>query len=138
MSSAPDVQTPMEIAVTVVVQADKVLIGPRPTGTPLEGFWEFPGGKVLPGESPSEAAARECREETGLAVRVGRLLAEVEYAYPHDRVRLWFFEAEPILPEQTPHAPFRWVRLAQLPEYRFPEANRAVLAQLADRVNRPL
>ncbi len=137
MSSAPDGQPPTEIAVTVVLQADKVLIGPRPAGATLEGFWEFPGGKVQPGETPSQTAVRECQEETGLAVRVGRLLTETEHAYPHGRVRLWFFEAEPIRPEQTPRAPFRWVRLAELVEYRFPEANRTVLAQLAGRVRRP-
>jgi 8-oxo-dGTP diphosphatase len=122
---------PAEIAVAVVLQAGRVLIGPRPAGSPLAGLWEFPGGKVQPGESPSQAAVRECLEETGLTVRLGRLWNETEYAYSHGRVRLWFFQAEPCQPEQPPKPPFRWVPLAELPRYPFPEANRPVLDLLA-------
>ena len=67
---------PVSIAVAVVQHAGTVLIGRRAPEAPLGGLWEFPGGKVGPDETPGEAAARECREETGLAVRIGR-------PYPH-------------------------------------------------------
>lgn len=45
---------------------------------PSQGLWSVPGGRIEPGETPEQAAAREVREETGLQVRVGRLLATVE------------------------------------------------------------
>ena len=48
---------PVLVAVAVVEHASKVLVGRRPAGKPLAGLWEFPGGKVLPGETPEEAAA---------------------------------------------------------------------------------
>lgn len=123
---------PTSIAVVVVQQGATVLIGPRPLGVPLAGFWEFPGGKICAGETPEEAARRECREETGLEVRLVRRLATVEHAYPHGPVRLHFFLAEPEKPTPAPRAPFRWVARRDLGCYAFPPANAAVLAQLAE------
>ena len=54
--------SPVQIALAVVRHDDSVLIGQRPAGVPLAGYWEFPGGKILDDETPQEAAARECRE----------------------------------------------------------------------------
>jgi mutator protein MutT len=118
------------IAIAVVRRAGEVLIGQRGPGSTLAGLWEFPGGKVLPGESPAEAAARECREETGLAIQIGRLLAETDYDYPHGCLRLHFFEATAQDPQQSPAAPYRWIPLADLRQYEFPPANASVLAML--------
>ena len=58
------------IAIAVVEQDGRFLIGQRPPGVPLAGLWEFPGGKVEPGESPEQAAIRECREEAGIEVTI--------------------------------------------------------------------
>jgi 8-oxo-dGTP diphosphatase len=116
------------IAIAVVRQADRVLIGRRGPDVTLSGLWEFPGGKIMDGESPAEAAARECREETGLDVEIGPLLAETAYDYPHGSVRLQFFAAKPRDPLQPPAEPFRWVSYAELSHYEFPPANAAVLA----------
>jgi mutator protein MutT len=142
----------VEVALAVVRQGDRVLIGQRPAGGPLAGYWEFPGGKILSGESPQDAAARECREETGLQICVGSLLSLVDHVYPHGPVRLHFFAAEPRCPPRpsvgagavrgspdpapsadppyVPVAPFRWVPLADLPSYRFPPANTGVIQRM--------
>ncbi len=121
-----------EIAVAVVCDGPRVLIGRRPAGVPLAGLWEFPGGKVRPGESPEVAAARECLEETGLVVQVGGLYLVAEHEYPQSRLRLHFFAAEPIDPRRPPAQPFRWVPIAELAAYPMPPANAAVVRVLAE------
>lgn len=123
----------MEIAVAVVEREGRYLIGLRPAGAELAGYWEFPGGKVRAGESPADAAMRECREETGLAVRVIGNYATVEHDYPHGRLRLHFFACRPsdggTLSQELPER-FRWVTSAKLGGYRFPPANEVVLRLL--------
>lgn len=64
-----------------IVQDGKVLATQRGYGD-FEGRWEFPGGKIEPGETPQEALAREIQEELDAAVEVLRLVAQVEYDYP--------------------------------------------------------
>jgi 8-oxo-dGTP diphosphatase len=123
---------PVAVAVAVVHDARGVLVGKRPAGAALEGYWEFPGGKVGSGELPEVAAARECREETGLRVRIERCLLETVCHYPHGSVRLHFFAASAIDPADAPREPFRWVPRSQLPQYRFPPANGPILAMLAE------
>ncbi|MHB8899346.1 MAG: (deoxy)nucleoside triphosphate pyrophosphohydrolase [Thermoguttaceae bacterium] len=123
-------QRPTEIAVAVVRRHDAVLAGPRPRGAPLAGFWEFPGGKIDPGESPGEAAVRECREETGIAIRLVRPLAVVEHRYGHGSVRLHFFDASPTEVGSSPRAPFRWIQVAQLRASEFLPANAVIIEVL--------
>lgn len=118
------------IAVAVVRRGDAVLIGPRSADVPLAGYWEFPGGKVLPGESVDAAAVRECLEETGLRIHIRGTCAVVDHDYDHGSVRIHFLDAVPLNLEETPSTPFRWVPLIELDRYRFPPANAAVLAAL--------
>lgn len=124
---------PTPIAVAVVEHAGRFLVGPRRPGVPLAGYWEFPGGKVRPGETPAQAAARECLEETGLAVAVGKPYPPVVQQYDHDRLRLSFYACRPLAPEQPPREPFRWVRAAELARHRFLEANAGLIALLGIR-----
>jgi len=125
---------PSLIAIAVVLHDGRVLIGQRPPDVPLPNLWEFPGGKVAPGEAPEAAAARECREETALDVRITGSLDEVQHTYAHGVLRLCFFSAEPINPAQAPQEPFLWAPLADLPKYVFPPANAAVLKTLQNRL----
>jgi mutator protein MutT len=99
----------------------------------MAGYWEFPGGKCEPGESPASAAARECREEIGLEVCVGRLRREVTHRYPHAWVRLSYFDCATRVPdaEPDPATEFRWVPAGSLGTLRFPEANEPILIELA-------
>lgn len=121
---------PASIAIAVVRHGDRYLIGQRSADGPLPNYWEFPGGKVHADELPEAAAARECREETGLVVRVVDLFAEVLHTYSHGQLRLYFFSCELAGANDLPAAPFRWVPRAELADYEFPEANQAILAQL--------
>ncbi len=123
-------EQPTAIAIAVVRQTDCVLIGLRPAGKPLAGYWEFPGGKIGSDESPGEAAVRECCEETGLRIRVARTIAVVDHRYEHETLRLHFVEALSTEAESQPHLPFRWVPIAELDKYPFPPANAGVLETL--------
>lgn len=109
---------------------DRWLIGLRPAGVPLAGLWEFPGGKLRPGETPPAAAERECLEETGLRVSAHRVRAVIEHEYAHGRLRLHFLDCRPVAAEQPLPERFRWVTAAELAQYEFPPANAAVLEQL--------
>lgn len=119
----------MEIAVGIIHSSGRVLVGRRPANAVLGGRDEFPGGKVEADESAEQAVVRECREETGLNVRVLRLRAEVEHCYDHGNLRLHFYDCE-IAEPQVPRPPFRWVELAELATLRFPPANDAVVKSL--------
>lgn len=118
---------PVEIAAAVVQQGDEVLIGLRGDGVPLAGYWEFPGGKVQEGEPASDAARRECWEETGVAVRIVEPYPVVDYQYPHGSLRIHFFAAKPLGERGAVPDRFRWVKRADLSTYLFPPANAEVL-----------
>jgi 8-oxo-dGTP diphosphatase len=81
----------VEVAVGVLIRTDgAVLFGQRPAGRPYAGWWEFPGGKLEPGESVEQALARELREELGIDVRASHPWVVREHVYPHAHVRLDF------------------------------------------------
>ena len=124
---------PTLVGIGIIRRADRYLIRARPPGTVYAGYWEFPGGKVEPGETPEQTTVRECLEETGLAVVADRLRAVIEHTYPHGRVRLHVFDCLPVDPsaEPGPAHDCRWVVANELASYRFPEANEEILAQLA-------
>ena len=122
----------IQIAIAVVQHQGRYLIGQRPSGKPLAGKWEFPGGKILPGETAEVSAARECLEETGLGVLVVAPFPEIVHQYAHGKVHLHFFSCSPIDSAVEPREPFRWVEAAELGEYEFPEANRVLVAFLLE------
>lgn len=81
----------IEVAVGVLVRADgAVLFGQRRVGKPYAGWWEFPGGKVEPGECVEDALARELHEELGIDVQLSFPWMVREHVYPHAHVRLSF------------------------------------------------
>jgi len=81
-----------EVAAAVIERPDGLfLLACRPEGKPYPGYWEFPGGKIEPGESPREALVRELREELGIDTREAWPWITRVYAYTHATVRLHFF-----------------------------------------------
>lgn len=84
--------SPIDVAVGIMMKPNgDVLLGQRPEGKPYSGYWEFPGGKVEPGEEILEALKREFMEELGITVLAGEPWCGVEHVYPHAHVRLHFY-----------------------------------------------
>jgi A/G-specific adenine glycosylase len=117
------------IAVAVIRRDGRYLIGKRPQRGLLGGLWEFPGGKVEAGESHAQALRRECREELGVTVRVGGLVAEVSHAYSHFKVRLSVYACalEQGEPQPRAHDALAWAAPEAFGRYAFPKANHKFL-----------
>jgi 8-oxo-dGTP diphosphatase len=80
------------VAAAVILRADgEVLLAQRPAGKAYAGYWEFPGGKLEPGETPRHALDRELTEELGVTVRRAAPWLTQRFVYPHARVELHFF-----------------------------------------------
>ena len=85
-------KAPIDVAVGILMKPNgDVLLGQRPEGKPYAGYWEFPGGKVDPGETILEALKREFMEELGIEVLGAEEWCGVEHVYEHAHVRLHFF-----------------------------------------------
>jgi 8-oxo-dGTP diphosphatase len=102
----------------------EILIARRPAGAEFGRFWELPGGKVEPGESPQAAALRELAEETGIEAVAEGQLPPFSWDYPHAPLRLipvLCRADDPALPDDGVER--RWVSPADLDAFDFPPAN---------------
>jgi len=85
----------IQVAAAVVWRDGRLLLTQRPPGGPLGGLWEFPGGKVEPGETHEQALAREMLEELHVRARPGPVLAVDVHRYQHGlEVEIWFIACE--------------------------------------------
>lgn len=121
----------IHVAVGVILDADKqILIALRHPDSHQGGLWEFPGGKVEEGESVQQALARELAEELGLRVNDSRSLVCIEHDYGDKKVMLdvWWVERFEGLAQGREGQPIKWVSARALTDFRFPEANHAIVA----------
>lgn len=79
---------PVVVCAAVIIREKSVLITLRPQGKKLGGFWEFPGGKVDPGETPEQALVREIKEELDIEISVGDRIETVHHDYDWGSVRI--------------------------------------------------
>lgn len=122
----------VEVVCALIKRGDTMLICQRPEGVLMELHWEFPGGKVEPGETKRDALARECREELGIDVEVGDQLTNVEYMYPDQDIDLTLFDTviRSGEPQMLEHKDMKWVTAAELENYRFCPADDVILDYL--------
>lgn len=128
----------LEVAVGVIVsETHEVLIARRPDQVHQGGLFEFPGGKLEPGETPLEALRRELHEELAIAVKEASPLICLRHDYPDRRVRLHVFRVDRYegQPLGLQGQPIHWVPKEELTGLAFPEANRPIVtaARLPDR-----
>ncbi|MCX2982393.1 8-oxo-dGTP diphosphatase MutT [Halieaceae bacterium IMCC14734] len=127
----------VHVAVGVICSASgtEVLLSFRHPNSHQGGLWEFPGGKVEPGESLLAALDRELQEELGICTGAVEALVEVRHDYGDKQVLLdvWLvkdFSGDPVGREGQE---LRWVRLETLSELEFPAANQAIVEALQSR-----
>src|SRR5205814_8578013 len=123
-----------DVAAAAIERPDGTfLLAQRPEGKPYPGYWEFPGGKIEPGEDPRAALTRELAEELGITVRAATPWITRVYAYTHATVRLHFFRVSAWDGEPQPleDQAIRWQRVESPDVSPMLPANAPVLAALA-------
>lgn len=120
------------IAVAVVFKGEHLLIDQRLESSMLGGLWEFPGGKIEPGETPAECVVREVKEEIGIEVVAEQELATIDHAYTHFTITLIAYICRYVSGEARPLqcADVLWIKPHQLHEYAFPMANQKLFPHL--------
>ena len=109
----------------VIVRDGRILAARRGDGMSMSGLWEFPGGKVEDGESPTEALVREIHEELGCGIRVGDQLTRTEHVHDFGTVDLTTYWCELLdgEPRPTEHAELRWVGRDEMGRLRWAPAD---------------
>jgi 8-oxo-dGTP diphosphatase len=128
-----DAQAVIVVVAAVIEENGAFLVTRRQKGVHLEGLWEFPGGKIDPGETHAAALAREIREELDADVVVGDLVFDVTHEYDDRTVALYFYQCalkgtpRPLLGQQM-----RWVPRADLGTLGFPPADEELIRLLTE------
>ena len=123
-----------DVVAAAIRKNGRYLFGCRPTEGLLGGLWEFPGGKVRPGEVANDALRRELREELGIIAEVGERIASVDHAYSHFKITLHLHACtiRSGHPEPRYHSALRWLLPAQFEAYAFPTATLRLFPALSD------
>lgn len=127
------------VSAVAIVDADgRILLAQRPAGKVMAGLWEFPGGKVKPGETPEDALIRELAEELGIDVTASCLapftFASHTYSDFHLLMPLYVCRKWSGIPVAREGQQLAWVRPARLGEYPMPPADAPLVAMLRDLV----
>jgi len=125
------------VVACALVDADRrILIAQRPPGKQLAGLWEFPGGKIEPGETPEDALIRELDEELAVSTKTACLAPLTFTSYSYDNFHLLMplyvcrkWQGTPVARE---HSDLKWVRAQKLREYPMPPADEPLIAPLCD------
>ena len=125
----------MTVVVAAVIEENgRFLVTRRQPGVHLAGLWEFPGGKIDPAETHTDALRREIREELDADAIVGDLVLATTHAYPEKAVTLYFYrcrlsgEPRPLLGQEM-----RWVTGDEMKTLGFPAADRELIEILTGR-----
>ena len=125
----------LQVVAALIEQDGKILACQRRRGQRFELLWEFPGGKIEPGESPEQALVRELREELGVSATVGREIDRAHHTYAETNVPLEIiFFAVSLGESGIQNLEFEkveWRTARSLPDLNFLAADRELVAKLA-------
>jgi mutator protein MutT len=128
--------THKQIGVAVINnQQGKILIDRRKQSGEMGGLWEFPGGKIEPGETIEECIQREVREELAIEIAVGDRLITITHTYKTFDVTLYVHDCQYLSgqPQTLECEEIHWVEPAQINQYQFPSANSQIVNLLQRR-----
>lgn len=124
------------VACALVDTDHRVLIAQRPMGGSMPGLWEFPGGKIEPGETPEQALLRELEEELGISTKTACLapLTFASHAYESFHLLMPVFVCRKWdgVPQPRAHDALKWVRPQALRDFDMPPADLPLIAPLCD------
>lgn len=131
-------QKELWVTAALIRHEGRVLIAQRQNSGRFANKWEFPGGKVDPGETPPQALRRELEEELGIQAEIGPLYSETVYIHEQGQIRQFTYWvdllARPESIQLSEHQAAAWITVADLPRYEFAGADCAVIDRLlADR-----
>jgi 8-oxo-dGTP diphosphatase len=122
----------VRVTAAVIEEGGEVLIARRKAGRHMGGKWEFPGGKIEPGETPETSLVRELAEELEIRVRVGRFLCRTLFEADGVSLELLVYRVERVSgePVLNEHEEVRWVNPKDLPSYDLAQSDRKVAEEL--------
>jgi len=123
---------PIEVAAGVMFREGRLLITQRHESDHLGGLWEFPGGKIEPGETFEECLRRELMEELGVNVTVEELVESTSHEYLERKVQIRFFQCKITSgnPKPLDCQNLKWVDAVELGKYKFPPADVQLIQRL--------
>lgn len=125
----------IEVVAAIIIRDGKLFATQRGYGE-WKDWWEFPGGKIEPGESPEDALKREIREELATEIEVGNLLTSVEYDYPQLHLTMHCYLCSLISGQLSllEHEDARWLTKDDLNSVRWLPADLEILPLIAERI----
>lgn len=114
-----------KVTAAIILKRNNVLLSRRKKGQTLEGYWEFPGGKIEENETPQECLERELYEELGVRATAGKVIAESIYEYDHGVIKLLGIETRVKKENFTlsVHDKVEWVQITNLMNYKLAPAD---------------
>jgi 8-oxo-dGTP diphosphatase len=129
---------PLRVTAALLVHNQKILIAQRNNTGRFANKWEFPGGKIDPGETPQECLQRELQEELGLTATIGDLFSETLYCYDQGKIRQYTYWASAVTPATdlrlSEHQAIAWVLPQEMVNYEFAGADLAVANLLQEQI----
>lgn len=128
----------VQVSCAIIESAGKVLVAKRAAGKALAGMWEFPGGKIDPGESAKNCLRREIEEELGCLIEVGAALSPVFHAYSGGSIELIPFRCSLVsgTPQALEHEEITWLEPSAIREIDLAAADEPVLREYLELLDR--